>query len=350
MTIFQKGERSEMRVGVLGINHKLADLKLRETLAKTCQKQFGTFQAVHGEHSFILLSTCNRTEIYFSSSDLTTTHTYLLGLLREGIQQEFEHKLYSYFGVDCFNHLARVTAGLDSAIIAETEIQRQVKVAYEATADYHSLPHDIHFLFQKSLGIAKKVRSELQLGRGMPNIEHAILQTGLHFFKTPKEASLLFVGASEINQKILGFLKGKNFSQITLCNRSHSQGEQFAEMYGVELLPWGKLDEWNSFDWIIFGTKSPEYLIKQEDISNKCLKKKLVMDLCVPRNVDPKVGKNTQITLMNIDQINRLLKIRHRQMTNCLAEAEKIISGAASQQLIRFGHKTMTKESLVVIA
>ena len=196
-----------MRVGVVGINHKLADLKLREQLAKACQKWFGALNAVHDNHYFVLLSTCNRTEIYFSSQDLAETHTYLLGILRVEVEEEFDHKLYSYFGTDCFSHLARVTLGLDSAIIAETEIQGQVKLAYENTSEYHSMPKDMHFLFQKSLGIAKKLRSELQLGRGMPNLEHAILQTGKHMFQNPEKASLLFVGASDINQKIFAFLK-----------------------------------------------------------------------------------------------------------------------------------------------
>ena len=122
-------------------------------------------------------------DLTFSSTDLgTSTHTYLLSILRTEVEEEFDHKLYSYFGVDCFSHLTRVTLGLDSAIIGETEIQGQVKLAYENTSDYHALPEALHFLFQKALGISKKLRSELQLGRGMPNLEHAILQTGKHLF------------------------------------------------------------------------------------------------------------------------------------------------------------------------
>src|SRR3954466_9975105 len=107
-----------MRVGVVGINHKLADLKLRETLAKACQRRFSAGNSLHGNHSFVLLSTCNRTEAYFTSYELAETHTYLLNILRQEVFEEFDHKLYSFFGSDCFAHLARVTAGLDSAIIA----------------------------------------------------------------------------------------------------------------------------------------------------------------------------------------------------------------------------------------
>src|SRR5262249_51645888 len=120
-----------MRIGVVGINHKLADLKLRETLAKACQRRFGPGQSTHGSHTFILLSTCNRTEVYFSSEDLAQSHSYFLSILNQEVDEDFDQKLYSYFGKDCFLHLSRVTSGLDSAIVAETEIQGQVKSAYE---------------------------------------------------------------------------------------------------------------------------------------------------------------------------------------------------------------------------
>ena len=111
---------------MVGINYKLADLKLREQLAKSCLRHFGTSNAVQPPHYFIILSTCNRTEVYFQSENLR--HPYLhLKHLREDVVEDFNQKLYSYFGQSCLLHLCRVTTGLDSAIVAETEIQGQVK-------------------------------------------------------------------------------------------------------------------------------------------------------------------------------------------------------------------------------
>lgn len=199
-----------MRVGLLGINHKLAALELREVLAKTCQRRLSSSNSTHGRHSLVLLSTCNRTEVYFSSDDLAATHSYLLSILRNEVNEDFDQKLYSYFGQDCLLHLCRVAAGLDSAIVAETEIQGQVKIAYEHAQGYHDLPFEMHYLFQKSLAIAKKVRTFLPSKPGLPDIEHAIFQTGQHFFKTPLCTNILFIGASEINEKILSFFKIKH--------------------------------------------------------------------------------------------------------------------------------------------
>jgi glutamyl-tRNA reductase len=296
-----------------------------------------------------LLSTCNRTEVYFSSHDLAETHTYLLGILRVEVEEEFDHKLYSYFGADCFSHLARVTLGLDSAIIAETEIQGQVKLAYENTSEYHSMPKDMHFLFQKSLGIAKKLRSELQLGRGMPNLEHAILQTGKHMFQNFEKTRLLFVGASDINQKIFAFLKNKGFQNMTLCNRSDGQACELADEYSMEHLPWSQLNQWVNYDWVIFGTKSPDYLITQQQLSHISIGQKLIMDLCVPRNVDPKLGQDSRITLLNIDQINRLLKIRYRRMIHLLAQAEERVVQATHEHASRYLAKAQSKIALLAV-
>lgn len=328
-----------MRIGVLGINHKLADLKLRELLAKACQRRFGPGNAIHGDKPFVLLSTCNRTEVYFSAFDLADRHSYLLHILRQEVHEEFDQKLYSYFGQDCFSHLSRVTAGLDSAILAETEIQGQVKVAYEMAAEYAVLPSEIHFLFQKSLKIGKHIREKLQMGRGMPDIEHALLHLGSQFFPSVKDAKVLFVGASAINQKIIHFFYNKGLSNLTLCNRSLKPGQ-------ISILPWNQLSRWPEFDWVIFGTKSGEYLIHKEDLPDR-FERKLVIDLCVPRNVDPALGREQKITLMNIDQINCTLHTRRQQMSHLLMQADGLISEAASKQVCLFNEREQNRLRII---
>ncbi len=338
-----------MRVGVIGINHKLADLKLRDQLAKACQRRFGPSQSLL-IYQCVLLSTCNRTEIYFSSEDLAETHTSLLSILRNDVDEEFDQKLYSYFGVDCFCHLSRVTSGLDSAIVAETEIQGQVKAAYEATCEYHLLPKELHFLFQKSLGIAKKIRTELDLGRGMPSLEHAVLQTGLEFFGQQDQPRILFVGASDINQKVLSFLKSKRFSHITLCNRSNDIAKIIADNDHIQFLEWQKLSQWHYYDWIIFGTKSPDYLLTRKDCSDTWSDKKLIMDLCVPRNVDPQLQLDPRITLMNIDEVNKHLQISCEGLHQTLNEAEQRISLATRQHAMRYQEKEISRLTILATA
>lgn len=336
-----------MRIGVIGINHKLADLKLRETLARACERRFGAAQSIHGFHNFLLLSTCNRTEVYFSSDDLAETHIYVLNILRQEVDEAFEHKLYSYFGVDCFYHLTCVAAGLDSAIVAETEIQGQVRIAYESAKTVR-LPSELHFLFQKALKISKEVRSELITCRGIPEIEHAIMHTGLHLFRSLKGKTILFIGASEINQKILTFFKLKKVEGLTICNRSSEKAHRLAAQYDLSTLPWDQLTNWSRFDWIILGTKAPNYLIQGEDLDKDIQNQKLIIDLSFPRNVDPKIAKDPKVTLLNIDQINRMLKFRRRWLNHTLSKASEMISDAAKYQIEIYSHKEKQKSLFAI--
>jgi glutamyl-tRNA reductase len=338
-----------MLVGILGINHKLADLKLRETLAKTCERRFGAGQSIHNDHSFVLLSTCNRTEIYFCSEDLAETHTYILSVLRSEVQGDFDQKLYSYFGYDCFLHLARVTAGLDSAIIAETEIQGQVKNAYENALQYRLIPKELHFLFQKVLKIGKKVRSDLPFQRGTPSLEQAIYGVGEKFFENPRNTNILFIGASDINYKILRYFKSKNCNKLTLCNRSLEHAKKITDHFALKLLPWNEFESWHEHDWIILATKFPDYLIKNSLFLNSSNCNKLIMDLSVPRNVEPTVGFQPGIHLMNIDEINDLLHHRMEKMTHTLLKTEEVIVRETKTQVITFKKKERYSQNLLPI-
>lgn len=335
-----------IRVGVLGINHKLANVELREALAQACQRRFLLGGSTDGHHIFVLLTTCNRTEVYFTSENLAETHSYLLHLLREEINDDFDQKVYSYFGQDCFLHLARVTAGLDSAIVAETEIQGQVKSAYEQACTHIQLPSDLHYLFQKALKIGKTVRSGLAMGRGMPDLEHAIFNAGIHFFQEPKQAKILFVGASDINRKILSFLKSKDLHDITLCNRSLPRAHAVASAHNLSVLEWSCISDWHQYNWIIFGTKAPHFLINRANLPESCTNAKLIIDLCVPRNVEPQLSRDPRITLLNIDQINRILRVRKQQMSHTLLQAEQLVAAAAEQHVHLFHAKKHKRRSL----
>ncbi len=319
-----------MQIGVLGINHKSADLALREKLAIACNRRFGADNSLHTQFSYALLTTCNRTELYYSSSDLPKTHTELFAILRCEIDEEFEHRIYSYFAGDCFFHLARVTAGMDSALVGETEIQGQVKRAYEMAMHYRRLSPEIHFLFQKCLKIGKTVRSEMGEGYSFPTLEETIVQASTHHLGDLKEWRILFVGISEINHNIFHRFRQKGFEQITFCNRTAKRAQIFAEQESVDLLPWELLERWHAFDLTIVGTQCPHFLIRGKALTKE---KRVVIDLSVPRNVDPELGKQSNITLLNVDQLNRVIDRRRRSKAAELArlEGETIASGVRRQ-------------------
>jgi len=327
-----------MRVGVIGVNHKLANLKLRDLLAKVCQDLFG-LKHFPQQHHFVLLSTCNRTEIYFSSDNLTETHCYILSMLRKELDKDFDQHLYSFFRHDCFLHLSRVAAGLDSAIVAETEIQGQVKDAYQAALNAgRQLPKELHYLFQKALKNGKMVRQKLPINRGIHNVEHAIWEIGKQLFKPPLQSKILLVGTSEINYRVLRFLKRRGIPKITICNRTNQKAHEWAFKHSIQMLPWERFEEWKQYDWVILGTKSSNHLISVDQIS-RIPSKKLFFDLSVPRNLDPLIDYAPDCIVYNIDRIHQVLNRKQQKISHFIEKGEELILSATQLQNMRFLEK-----------
>ena len=327
-----------MRVGIIGINHKSANLSLRELLAKACLTYFHENDPLHCEHAFILLSTCNRTEIYFSSNDLTATHSHFLKLLRSLVPQSFEHRLYSFFSYDCFTHLAMVSSGMDSAILAETEIQGQVKNAYELAIKERKIPHALHFLFQKCLKIGKDVRTRFNLGRGMPTLAEIVLKLALKQSDEIDQKKVLFVGASQVNAEIITAFENSKYPELYLCNRTLQRTEQFVIDRRVQAVPWSNLESWYTYDIIILGTKSSQYLIK-EDCSHFLDKKLFLFDLSIPRNVAPEMGVHKCIQLYNIDELDQVLQQSRLFKEKEIFIVEKYILESVETQMAIFIRK-----------
>lgn len=273
-------------IGVLGVNHKTAGLALREEIAYNAS---GLADHLFSPFPMVLLSTCNRVEIYFHCEDLTEGHRYLLTHFRKKMRGSFEQAFYSFFGLDCFFHLCKVTAGLDSVIIAESEIQRQIKVAY---ANAKNLPSCLHFAFQKALKVGKEIRSKEHKQEG-PTLYNALWRLAEWH-----DQKILLVGFSQINRGLISFLIHKGISNITLCSR-------YPEKINIEGIRIGNrdlLNKWQEFDVVISATQVTEYLIRGS-LKKSCT----IFDLSVPRSVDPNVGAK----IYNIEEVNGWIK-NHR--------------------------------------
>ncbi|NGX61986.1 MAG: Glutamyl-tRNA reductase [Chlamydiae bacterium] len=330
-----------MHIGILGINHKSAPLELREKLAKVCNRLFHPHSFFTNTVPSVLLSTCNRTEIYFSSQDPSETHTYFLSKMRSELEEEFEHRVYAYFGSDCFFHLARVTAGMDSALVGETEIQGQVKQAYESAIGLQPLSKELHFLFQKSLKIGKQIRASTSLTKKVPSIEEAILQAGETEFGTLHGKKLLFVGISEINYKIFRTFAHNGLTEITLCNRTDQKAETIAKKEQVKHLSWRELSRWYEYDLVLCATKSPDFLLHKAPVR---ISPTLLVDLSVPRNIDPRLNAHPGITLLNLDELNHSLNQKQQQKLAEIAYIEsKLILEATKRQVNLFKLKELRR-------
>lgn len=277
-------------VGILGINHKSAAFDLREKVALVFQDTF--------LEDKIILSTCHRTEIYFSQSDLAEVQYELLANLKKQIRDCQEHAFYSYFGRECFFHLACVTTGLDSALIAECDIQRQVKIAYEEARKHHPLSAPLHYLFQKSLKLGKTARFQFPLFQKPFHLESLLYQIISHWMNGP--CRVLLVGNSDMNRKIIHYFRKKSHLELTLVTTFLETAASFELDSDIRLKDRQELLHWDNYDVIITATTAPMFLISSKP---QYQNRHLFLDLSVPRVVDPDLKKNPCHLVLNMQQI-----------------------------------------------
>ncbi len=320
-----------MRVGVIGVNFKSSELRLRELLTRAFHR---CFQESETPLAAVLLSTCNRSELYFSTEDLAETHGEILAVLRREVEVPFEHVLYSYFGGECFAHLAAVVCGLDSAIVAETEIQRQVKHAYAEGCRRYALSSSLHFMFQKCLKIGKWARTTLFLPSGRGSLESLVFQVGKLILKELNGASLLFVGNSEINRKIIAYFKERRIKELTLCTRS----PESAKHLGIQAVGIEKLAAWRDYDIVVCGTKQSDYLITAKGVKSKG-KSQVIFDLSIPRAVEPLLGRHPEVHLFNIEELGQMVDRKRSISTGEIQKAEGRIREEVDKQLLIFHNK-----------
>ncbi|HSX04220.1 MAG TPA: glutamyl-tRNA reductase [Rhabdochlamydiaceae bacterium] len=329
-----------MRIGVLGINHKSSELCLREIVAKVAEQCFGKKSLWGCWLKGVLLSTCNRTEIYFCGDKLPELHSQILSVLRGAILEPFEHGLYSYFGEDCFSHLAQVTSGLDSAVTFETEIQRQVKVAYENACQDHSLASELHFLFQKCLKMGKTVRTLFPSSRSSIGLEQTIFQVAQTFFRNLDDIAILFVGNSEINRKILSYFNRKSKPKIILGTRHVKHAEKCEE--NISICDLDQLKSCLDYELVICGSYFHDYFIRREELQKKSsFRLKLILDLAVPRNVDPHIKYDPHVQLLNIDDLSKFLDQKRACYEQEIQSCLKKIREDAEKQIMLFEQKTL---------
>ncbi len=302
-----------LQIGVLGINFKTASLDLREKISREARALWAE-KGISFHPATVVLSTCNRTEIYFAGDDLPCIHGHLLSLFRSTLDTSFEPYFYSYFGLDCFAHLCRVSSGLDSAIVAETEIQRQVKVAYEEASQSTFLPSSLHYVFQKALKVGKEVRHQLAGSFISPSLFTVIWRLSKEFLGELSSQKLLFVGYSDLNRQLISAFSRRDVKKITLCTRHPSR----IARENVQLVGRGALKHWRSFNLIICASKADHYLI-----SSPGEKGRLLFDLSVPRNVDPSIDGVSK--LYNMEQINEVLQAHREKSADHFKQADLFV-------------------------
>src|SRR5437773_11612975 len=315
-----------MKLIAAGISHKTAPVELREQLAVEHSgivdlafvlKCFGHLDEI------VLLSTCNRVEIYGTTLKATGHIKSLLQLLCAE-PRDLDPHIYVHENVDAVRHRLRVTAGLDSMVLGETEITGQIKNAYEIARNAGLTGRVLNRLFQRAFQVTKEIRTRTGIGRGTVSIKSTAVE--LIGRTDLSQQSIMVLGAGEMAENCVRLLVKKGAQSIFMSNRSFDRALDLATRCGGEAVCFGYcLFEMRDVDVVIAATSSAETLLSHDDVKNLMKARRnrplLLIDLSVPRNIDSAVVSVDSVSLYNIDDLEALarrgVQARERELTAC---------------------------------
>jgi glutamyl-tRNA reductase len=322
-----------MKLFAAGISHKTAPLELREQLAVQRSKlvDLAHYLKWFGHlDEIVLLSTCNRVEVYGTTRQTESDIKPLLQLLCSE-PRELEPHIYLYADADAARYLLRVTAGLDSMMLGETEITGQVKNAYEIARTAGLTGGVLNRLFQKAFQATKEIRTRTGIGRGAVSIKGAAIHLLEKTFGDElTDKSIMVIGAGQMAESCLRFLNGKGVLSVFVSSRSFDRAIDLATRCGGDAVCFGYcLFEMREVDVVIAATSSAETLLNRDDVENLMTARRhrrlLLVDLSVPRNIDPAIAGLDNVYLYNIDDLATIAREGARSRQGELAACHQII-------------------------
>ena len=301
---------------LLGASHHTAPLELRAKIALAGDKLAalqGDLRAVPGLKEFAILDTCNRVEIYGVAAEAdTTARVQAAFCARHGMAPpEFEKIRLQLRDRAVVEHLLAVGAGLDSQMIGETEILGQLKEAYAEAQKKTTAGPALHRLFQKAFQAAKQVRTHTAIGAGQVNAATVAVDLAIKIFGTLEHCRVLLVGAGEMGGKTVRAFKNRGVVHLTVAARREQRAKELAEAFECQAVGFDRVPEnLAEYDVVVCCTSSPEAVITQglaaSAIRRRPVRPLFLIDLAVPRDVDPAAAHLPNEFLYNLDDLARI--------------------------------------------
>ncbi len=324
-----------MSLLAIGINHNTASVELREKVAFGPDKLPQALSQLRG-HEFVngsvIVSTCNRTEIYCDIKQ--GSRNKLIDWLchfHQITHEELKASLYVHEEQAAIKHLMRVSCGLDSLVLGEPQILGQVKQAFSDSRDAHSVDAGIDKLFQKSFSVAKRVRTETDIGGNAVSVAYAACTLAKHIFESLAEATVLLVGAGETIELVAKHLKANGCYHMIVANRTKERAQGIADLFGAEIIGLTDIPEHlPRADIVISSTASPLPIIGKGMVETALKARRhqpmLLVDIAVPRDVESQVGDLNDAYLYTVDDLQSIIDSNIEQRKVEAIQAEAIVS------------------------
>lgn len=252
----------------------------------------------------VCLQTCNRLELYSGAGEVSVEHV---------------------------EHLFRVVSGLESGLVGDNSIQGQVKLAYENARSRSKLSAELHKLFQAALFVGKRVRTETGISQGAMSHSQASVDILYELHKAPEHANITIIGVHNINENIVRYLVKREAKTIFIGNRTYEKALHLSEKYNIQIFHFHEIKErLANTDVLITATSSPHLIVYPEMMpSNKSM---IIIDIAVPRDVDPSIGKMKGVHLINLDQVEELVTQNVEKRKDEVLKAQDIVQ----QEVVHF--------------
>jgi len=327
-----------------GTSHKTAPLELRERLALPDARVAGflaELTQMAEVHEAVVLSTCNRTELYLVVGDPVDAEAAVLGRLarQAGIRPtELVDSLYALRNCDAARQLFRVTSGLDSMVVGEAEVQGQVKRAFEEALAARSTGPLTNRLFRAALATGKRVRTDTRIAQGPGSVPAVAVDAAEEALGDLGERRVLIIGAGETAELTARALHDQGVTTLFVANRRAEAARMLAERFGGETLGFDALPrELEAADIVVSSTASPEFILRAPEVgavmAARAERPLLLIDLAVPRDIDPACAALPGVTLLDVDdlsdQVRRHRLVRHAEAVRAEAIVEEEIQSFA---------------------
>ena len=332
---------------VVGINHKIAPIQVREKFFLSSLEQDLFLSELKCDPSIVeafVLSTCNRTEVYANVLDERNHFSALIQLLAKIKKQEFSPEtvrmFYSYTGKEALQHLLRVVCGLDSLVLGERQILGQVKTAVERAQGKGMFTKTFNILSNIAIRTGKKAQTETDISFGGSSVSWAALMMAEELLGNLKGKSFLIIGAGKMGEMAIGQIHSKGVSKIYLMNRTHETAEALASQYQGIPVAFSDIKEiLTEVDVGVCSVGAPHYILEKSTVQKVMTlrndRKLILLDISMPRNIDPQVATLQHVHLSCIDDLRQVVgeTMRKRQA------AVRVVEGIIRNKLNEFYEK-----------
>ncbi|MDX1795595.1 MAG: glutamyl-tRNA reductase [Hydrogenovibrio sp.] len=334
-----------MKLFVLGVNHKTAPVDVREKVSFSPEQVHTALVELKEKYpgnEYIILSTCNRTEIYCNLKSLCPAAVELwLHQHFELPEKSLSEYLYQKTDLDAIKHIMRVSSGLNSLVLGEPQIFGQIKDAYNAAQKAETLHQRMDALFQHIFKTVKQIRTDTAIGSSPVSVAFSAVALSKQFFGDLSEQTALLLGAGETIDLVARHLKEHNIGKLIVANRTLEKAHNITEALGGYAIGLNEIgDHLHEADMVIASTASPVPILNKQNISDALKTRRnkpmFLVDIAVPRDIDPEVSSLENTYLYTVDDLTAIIEENKQSRKDAALEAEEIVCSQAESFMMQY--------------